>query len=461
MNNGSSTVDIFLRHGTIVTMDPERRILVDGSIAIANGKITSVGPDKDIAPSLKSSVVRDLHGAVVHPGLVDAHVHTGLDLIRGLVSESTADWTDVETPFINSRTAKDDYLSTLICCMEMVSNGSTIYSDTGSSYDLDATAEATKLVGARGMPGAFLADQAGEIDGWLAPLDECLNTLEAQSKRYPFQNGGKVRCAISLSGMETASDQLLIESKMLANKLDVPMIMHQSWDEEEVQETLQTHGKRPIEHLADLGILGPNLTLVHMIHLDENEVDLIAETNTKVVHCPSASIRRAKGAFRVGKIVEMLEHGVPESLGSDGHSGKHDITRQMYLAATVHRETRNQIPIISAQTAFEMATINGAKALSMESEIGSLTPGKAADLVIHGLNRIESRPRFRNPLVNIVYHSLSSTVSSVMVDGEFIFDDGRFMRFDEEEIFKELDLRSQAIEEKCGIQLDNDWPLVN
>ena len=460
MKDRKASVDSLLRHGTFLTMDEERRIFVDGSIAIDDGKIEAIGTDREIEAEFSSLNVRDLNGAVVHPGLVDAHVHTGMDLIRGLVPESSANWTNVETPFLRSRTSEDDYLSTLICCMEMVSNGSTIYSDTGSSYDLDATARATELVGLRGMPGEFVADQSGEIEGWLAPLDECLETLKIQSGKYPFRGGGKVRCAISLGGMETASDQLLIESKLLADQLGLPMIMHQSWDEEEVAKTLTEHGKRPIEHLDDLGILGPNLTLVHMIHLDESEVNLIVETKTNIVHCPSASIRRAKGAFRVGRIVEMLELGIPVSLGSDGHSGKHDIPRQMYLAATVHRETRGRLPTVTAQTAFEMATINGAKALAMDNEIGSLVSGKSADLVIHSLDRIESRPRFKNPVVNMVYHSLSSTVQSVMVQGEFIFDHGKFTCFDELEVFQQLDIRSRAIEESCGVQSSDSWPLV-
>ena len=149
MKDGKASVDSLLRHGTFLTMDEERRIFVDGSIAIDDGKIEAIGTDREIEAKFSSLNVRDLNGAVVHPGLVDAHVHTGMDLIRGLVPESSANWTNVETPFLRSRTSEDDYLSTLICCMEMVSNGSTIYSDTGSSYDLDAT------VDGRGSKGAL------------------------------------------------------------------------------------------------------------------------------------------------------------------------------------------------------------------------------------------------------------------------------------------------------------------
>ena len=257
MSDAGARVETLLRHGVVVTMDEERRILGDGAIAVDSGRIVAVGRDADVAGEFEASLVRDLQGALVHPGLVDAHVHTGLDLLRGLVPESSADWTDVEAPFIRDKTPEDEYLSTILCCMEMVVNGSTLYSDTGSSDDLDAAARATELVGVRGMPGHFVADRAGEIDTWHRPVEGCLETLREQAERYPFRNGGKVRCAIGIAGMETASDRLLVEAKGLAEERDLPMLMHQSWDEAEVSESIAAHGNRPIEHLADLGVLGP------------------------------------------------------------------------------------------------------------------------------------------------------------------------------------------------------------
>ena len=460
MSREGPGIETLLRHGTLLTMDAERRIVIDGAIAVAGGRIVAVGRDRDLAAACEAVQMRDLEGAVVHPGLVDAHVHTGMDLLRGLVPESSPDWTEVEAPFLRERSREDDYLSTLLCCMEMVANGSTLYSDTGSSVDLEATVQATELVGVRGMPGHFVADRAGEIDFWHAPTERCLDTLREQCERYPFRDGGKVRCAIGLGGMETVSDRLLVEAKRLADETGRPTIMHQSWDEAEVHEAIEVHGRRPVEHLADLGILGPGLTLVHMIHLNDAEVDLIAETGTRIVHCPSASLRRAKGAFRVGRMIEMLERGVTVGLGSDGHSGKHDVARQMYLAATVHREVRGCLPALSAPTAFEMATLHGARALAMAEEVGSLESGKRADLVIHGLDRIESRPRFRDPVVNLVYHALSATVRSVMVEGEFIYDHGKFTRFDEAEVLREIDARARRIEARYGVRARDAWPLV-
>ena len=157
----------------------------------------------------------------------------------------------------------------------------------------------------------------------------------------------------------------------------------------------------------------------------------------------------------------MLDRGVTVALGSDGHSGRHDVMRQVYLAACVHREVRKRIPVVSAQTALEMATRHGAAALAMADEVGSLAPGKCADLVVHATDRIDSRPRFRDPVVNMAYHALGSTVDSVMVDGEFIYDLGRFTRFDQGEALREIDARSRIIEARYGIPASGAWPVID
>ena len=460
MNTAQPKVDLLLRHGQIVTMDAQRRILVDGAIAIQDGRIVAVGPDSEVAQSVKASQVRQLGGALVHPGFVDAHVHTGMDIIRGLMGDSSPDWTAVEGPFLTSRTPEDEYLSALLACMEMVANGATTYSDTGSSSDLDATVKAIEVVGMRGIPGHYIADISGELEGSDTATQKCLERLADQLQRFPFHAGGRVRCAVTLGGMNTASDRLLVEAKALADRHRVPMIMHQSWSEEEVAEAQSRYGKRPVEHLADLGILAPNLTLIHMIHVDEREVELVAESGACVVHCPGAAIRRAMGAIRVGRFPEMLLAGVPVALGSDGHSGKHDIPRQAYLAATLHREFRGAVPVIAAETALEMATLHGARVLGMQDEVGSLEVSKRADLVIHQLDRPELRPRFRDPVSNLVLYALSRTVDTVFVDGEIILDGGKFVRFDAQAAYAQLDSRAAALEEKIGVRDATAWPLI-
>ena len=192
--------------------------------------------------------------------------------------------------------------------------------------------------------------------------------------------------------MGLSSDALLVAAKRLADVAGLPMVMHQSWSLDEVEASVSTYGVRPLMHLAELGILGPNLTLVHMIHLDDEEVRIVAESGAAVVHCPAAAMRRGMGAIRVGKFPELAARGVPLALGSDGLSGKRDVLRQAYLAAVGFREYRDELPVFTAEAVLEMATVGGARALGLELEVGSIEEGKRADIVIHTLDRSRGAP---------------------------------------------------------------------
>lgn len=443
-------------------MDARRTILADGAIAVTNGRIGAIGPDREIAPSIDAAKIRDLQGAVIHPGLVDAHAHTGMDLVRVLLPESR-EFGIIEYPFSSTRSREEEYLSAMLSCMEMVLNGTTLYCDTGQSFDLEATVEAIDMVGMRGIPGYFLADeripQDKHYDKYFSPTkatDECLAKLEDQIRRYSFHGNGRIRCVATLQGSGTASDALLKGAKQIAQREGVPMVMHQSWSEGEITKSKSQHGLRPVEHFAKLGLLGPDLTLVHMIRADEREIELIKDSGTSVVHCPNAAIRRAMGAIRVGKFPEMLNNGIPVGLGSDGWSGTHDIIRQAYLAASLFREMRDEVPIITAETALEMATLHGARALGMHSEVGSLEIGKRADLVIHRLDW--PGPWVDDPVPNLVYYSQSRTIDTVMVDGEEILSNGRFTRFDASGVLNRIN--QAAIERQNSIGYKRGtWPI--
>lgn len=455
--------DLLIRHARILTMDPLRRILADGAVAIRAGRIVAVGRDADVAPHYRAAAVRDLRGALVHPGLVDAHAHTTSDLIRGFAPKTHPGWGPVEMAFYATTGSEADLLGTQLSTMEMVANGITTYCDTGGSLDLDATARAIESVGLRGIPGQRIFDVLAEpdLEGIVTSTDECLARLRSQIGRYPFRRSGRVWCAATLSGMGLSSDALLLETQRLAEAAGVPMVMHQSWSADEVHVSQAATGRRPVEHLADIGLLGPNLTLVHMIHLDDQEVRLIAESGTRVVHCPAAAMRRGMGAIRVGKFPELVAAGVIVALGSDGFSGKRDLLRQAYLAAVGFREFRDELPVFTGEAVLEMATINGAGALGLESEIGSIEPGKRADIVIHALDRPEAYPRFADPVDNLVFYAGSSTVDTVMVDGEAIYDGRRFTRLDASEVYANVDGVARAFEGTFGRGAFAAWPIID
>ena len=476
--SGNETgVDLLLRHGRILTMDARRRILVDGAIAIRDRIIVSVGPDREIGAGTAAASTRDLKGALVHPGLIDAHVHAGnSELSRGMAPKDHADYGAVDDWLFTFRKPETDYLGALLSCMEMVTNGTTAYSDTGGSFYLDETVRAIEKVGMRGMPGYSMLDFNPQVPGrdtsagamseeeaeiLRTPTRECLERLEEQMTRYPFRNGGRVRGGATMYGCMRCSDELLVEAQALARKHGAPMLMHQSWDPEEVTISEALYGCRPIEHLADIGVLDENLTLVHMNHLSPTEVDLVADSGTRVVHCPAASLRRGMGAIRKGSFPEMLAKGVPVALGSDGYSGRRDVLRQAYLAAVGFREFRGELPVLTGETVLEMATLHGAKALGFENEIGSIEVGKRADLVIHSLHRPEAYPRFRDPVDNLVYFRSSSTVDTVFVDGEAILDNGRFTRFDAASAYRMIEAAAAEFEAGVGASTYAVWPLVD
>jgi len=463
MTEQSISADLLLRHARVLTMDPHRRILADGAVAIRAGRIAAVGRDSDLAARWQAAGVRDLRGALVHPGLVDAHAHTTSDLIRGFAPKTHPGWGPVEMAFYATTGSEADLLGTQLSTMEMVANGITTYCDTGGSLDLDATARAIESVGIRGIPGQRIFDVLAEpdLEGIVTSTGECLARLQAQIARYPFRGGGRVWCAATLSGMGLSSDRLLLEAQALAEAAGVPMVMHQSWSADEVAASEAATGRRPVQHLADIGLLGPNLTLVHMIHLDDDEVRLIAASGTRVVHCPAAAMRRGMGAIRVGRFPELVAAGVTVALGSDGFSGKRDLLRQAYLAAVGFREFRDEVPVFTGETVLEMATINGATALGLAAEIGSIEAGKRADIVIHGLDRPEAYPRFSDPVDSLVFYAGSSTVETVIVDGEAIYDARRFTRLDADEVYANVDQAARAFEESFGRGAFAAWPIVD
>lgn len=458
-------------------MDGARRILVDGAISIRDGRIVAVGPDREVARASEATTTRDLGGALVHPGLIDAHVHAGSsELSRGLAPKDHADYEAVDGWLFAFRRPETDYLGALLSCMEMVRNGTTAYADTGGSFFLEETVRAIETVGIRGMPGQVALDFNPDVPGrdtssgamseeegemLRVPTGECVRRLEGQMDRYPFRNGGRVRGAATLYGCMRCSDTLLVRAKELAGEHGAPMIMHQSWDPEEIEISEALYGCRPIQHLADIGVLGENLTLVHMNHLDRAEVELLAESGTRVVHCPAASLRRGMGAIREGAFPEMLGMGIPVALGSDGYSGRRDVLRQAYLAAVGFREFRGELPVLTGETVLEMATLHGARALGLEDEVGSIEVGKQADLVVHALDRPEAHPRFQDPVDSLVYFRGSSTVDTVLVAGEVILDRGRFTRFDAATAYQAIDEASAEFEAGVGASIYSVWPLVD
>ena len=236
-------MDLLIRHGRIVTMDAERRILTDGAIAIDNGRIAAIGPDRELGDAAGARATRtiDARGGLVHPGFVDAHAHTASELQRAFTPKVDPDWSAIDNAFYGPQGPDGDYAGTLLSSMEMIRNGTTTFCDTGSSRNLERTAQAIEQVGIRGIPGHLIFDVLAEPD--MEPLvtstEEALARIERQVAAYPFKGPGRVWCAVTLSGMGVSTDRLLQLAHALATERGVPMVMHQSWGAGEVKASLE------------------------------------------------------------------------------------------------------------------------------------------------------------------------------------------------------------------------------
>jgi cytosine/adenosine deaminase-related metal-dependent hydrolase len=253
---------------------------------------------------------------------------------------------------------------------------------------------------------------------------------------------------------------LFVKARQLADEYGVGTSYHIASFIEEAREAERVFGVWPITHLESLGALGANLVIIHAVAVKDEEVAVLARNGTKVAHCPGAALHLAKGASRLAKMPEMLAQGVTVALGADGvcASGTFDMTRQMFLAAGLFKDARMDPTAIPAETALEMATINGAKALLWEREIGSIDVGKRADLVMFDVNRPEWVPT-HDVVRALVYSANGASVKTVIVDGQVIVRDGRMQTVDESRLLDKAREAAERIARRAGLSPGSRWPV--
>ena len=471
--NKRVNADQILAHGVVVTVDKQRRIFKNGSIAIKKDIIIGIGPYKEIEKIYYSDKIVNLQGALVHPGYVNGHFHTSYGILRGTQPDSYYQpevAKKIFTPFYNGLTPREEYYSTLLACMEMIQNGITAFADTGSTFSnegLKKEIEAIKLIRIRGFIGRLVSEEQRIKEQMVSQLnmqtDACIEIIEEQLQNYPHNEKSRVWCIAGIASL-LCSDKLLKKTKELSEKYKVQMFIHQSValpGENEIKLWKLRTGKYPIEHFNDLCILGPNLTLVHMNEVYKQEIELLGKTNTRIISNIACGMKLAIGINKISRIPEMLRNNITIGLGVDtpNVSNAIDIGLQAYLAAIIFKDFRQELPTITAETAVEMATINGAKALGLENEIGSLEVGKKADIIIHDINVPEAYPLL-NPINDLIYTIISKRIDSVLIGGEFILKNKHFAMIEEKEIYKEIKRIGQKVGARIGMPLEKRWPII-
>jgi 5-methylthioadenosine/S-adenosylhomocysteine deaminase len=455
-------VELIVAHGDVVTMNPEREVLLGGAVAIVDGVIAEVGSSRSIIDAHAGATVLDARGCVVTPGMVNAHQHlTGDPLVRSCIPDllppgaSIFSWS---VPLHGAHTPGDDELSATLAALESVQNGVTTVVEAGTVAHPDRVVAAMEAVGVRGTIGTW----GWDIDAgpFAAPAAEVLARQRAVVERW--RPGGLVTGWVTLVGHDLASDELLAGAADLAREVGTGMTMHLSPTSSDPERYLARTGRRPVVHLDHLGVLGPHLLLAHGVWFDDDEVDLVLETGTAIAYCPWAYLRLGQGVTRAGRHAEMVERGGRVALGCDASNAGDvaDILRAAAAAAGIARDARIDPERFGAHTAFELATIAGAEAIGMAEHIGSLERGKQADLVVHRTDGWGWSPRGDVGL-QLVWGTDGRSVRDVLVAGRPVVRDGRCVTVDATAVWAQARDAQQALLDRAGIAVPHRWPQVD
>ncbi len=421
----AAAVDSIWSARYVVTMDSQHRVIENGAIAITGDHIVAVGPRAAIDKDYQAKQRVDQPDGILAPGLINTHTHAAMSLFRGVADDmKLQDWLEKFIFPAEARNVDREFVrwGTRLATIEMALSGTTTYTD--MYYFEETVAEATKEVGLRGVLGQT-------VIGFPAPdYKTPAETLAGTEKFFKaYANDPLIVPAVAPHAIYTVPDDVLKSCRALANKYRKPLVIHLSETKHENEEALAKRGKTPTAALESLGVLSGSTIAAHGVWLDDADMKILKARNTGLSHCPSSNMKLASG---VAPVVKILSLGIAMGLGTDGVAGSnndHDMMEEMDLAAKLQKVTSFDPQALPAETAFAMATITGARAVHLESIIGSIEKGKRADVIMIRLDQPHAVPIY-NVYSQLVYALKASDVSGVMVNGRVIVRDKKIVTID-------------------------------
>lgn len=431
--------DILLRDGYIITMDAQRRVFELGSVAIEGDRISAVG--KEVRE--RADVVIDASGKAVLPGIINAHTHLSMTLLRGVADDMPLmEWLENKIwPIERNLRGQDCCAGALLGCLEMIKSGTTCFAD--QYFFMKDVANAVEEAGIRGVLSYGIIERddperrKSELQAGEKLVKECHGTAN-----------GRILTMFGPHASYTCSPECLMQVKELAKKYKVGIHTHISESRDEVERVTKKYGRRPVEHLDAIGFLGPEVLAAHCVWLTEQEISILREHGVKPVHSPVSNMKTASG---VAPVPEMLAAGIPVALGTDGAASNNalDMFNEMKFAALLNKVHKLDPTAVPAQAVLEMATINGAIALGMQDEIGSLEVGKKADVLLVDLKKPHFVP-LHNVVSHLVYNAVGSDVDTVIVDGEILMRERKVLTVDEDKVLEEAQRASDNLLARQG-----------
>ena len=456
-------VDLIVRGWYVVTMNDARDVIRDGAVAVRGGVIVAVGKAADIERDYTAARTIGGERFVVTPGMVNTHIHiTGEPLTRGYVPDDTPFEENVFVwlcPLYAAFDAVDEQTSAQLAAVEMLRSGTTSFLEAGTIRFLDDVIGSLDQVGIRGRVGAWTWDLPPEPSVYRSATDEAIARLERQLDHHPSGPDTRVSTWSTIVGHTTCSDPLWKAAKELADDRGVGMSFHMSPAKLDPDGFIAQFGQRPMIHLDEISVLDRNVAMTHVVHVDDHELDVMAHRHVNVAHCPTTALKVSYGVTQIGKFPEMVQRGINVSIGTDGNNASNysDLMRATYLVAGLFKDARMDPQMFPAEKAYEMATLGGARTMQMEDQIGSLEPGKRADLVLHDTDRPEWRPLL-NVVNQLVWSADGRGVHTVLVDGRIVVEDGHCTTIDEAKLWADAQQRGEAVTARSGLPDKAKWP---
>ena len=444
MPDQRAPLDLLLLPTWLVPVEPAGVVLREHGLGIRDGRIALIAPR---AEALKHPAkdVRELPGHLLTPGLINAHGHAAMTLFRGLADDlPLMSWLQDHIWPAEAKWVDEDFVrdGTELAIAEQLKGGITCFSD--MYFFPEVASELVHKSGIRAQmtipvldfptPGARDADEA--LRKGLKLFDEL--------KLHP-----RIRIAFGPHAPYSVSDDKLENVRMLAEELDAGIHMHVHETAFEVQQSLELHGVRPLQRLANLGLLGPRFQAVHMTQISDEDIALLVESNSSVIHCPDSNLKLASGFCPVEK---LWQAGVNVAIGTDGAASNNnlDLLGETRTAALLAKAVAGSATALDSHSALRMATLNGARALGLDEQTGSLELGKLADMTAFDLSGLAQQPVY-DPVSQLIYAGSRSCVQHLWVGGKQLLDHGRLSRMDEDRIIANARAWGARIADKHSI----------
>jgi len=456
-------------NATILTMNPTRDIISNGALRINENRIVALGKTDELRAQYPAEEFVDVGGKLILPGLIDTHVHVAQALIRGCADDmALIQWLCERVWVLQGNFTHDDgYVSTRLCVAEMLKSGTTTFLESmlAQRYGFDGVARAVQESGIRACLagivmdlGTYATKDNAMHPGMIENRETSLLGVLDMHRKWNGAANDRIHVWFGPRTPGGVTPELYREMSDYAHQRDMGITMHLAEVEADKIFLREHYNLSPVDFADSVGLLGPKSILVHMVWLEDAEIAKLASTHTSVSHNPSSNSKLASG---VCKVPQMLASGVNVALGCDGgpSNNDYDLIREMKLAAILHKAVSLDPLIVPAETVLEMATINGARALGLEHEIGSLEVGKKADLIVVDLERLHTTPSV-NPVSTLVYAATGGEVDTVVVDGNIVVRDGQLLTMDEHEIMAQARQHAQSLYTRAGIEIKLRWPVL-